>query len=100
MATTIKGERTKARIVRAAADLVAKRGVAGTSLDDVRVQTKTSKSQLYHYFPDRAALLREVVSTQAERVVDAQRPTLDRLDSWAAISKWCDELVAGKAKQN
>jgi AcrR family transcriptional regulator len=98
VATTIKGERTKARIVRAAADLIAKRGVSGTSLDDVCAMTKTSKSQLYHYFPDRAALLRDVISMQTERVLDAQRPTIDRLDSWAAISRWCDELVAGKAR--
>lgn len=98
MATTTKGELTKARIVRATADLIAKRGVAGTSLDDVCVLTRTSKSQLYHYFPDKAALLRDVVSTQLERVLDAQRPTLDRLDSWAAIARWCDELVEGKAK--
>src|SRR5690348_4487154 len=74
---TIKGERTKARIVRAAADLVARRGVAGTSIDDVCAVTRTSKSQLYHYFPDRAALLRDVVAVQADRVLDAQRPTLD-----------------------
>jgi TetR/AcrR family transcriptional regulator, transcriptional repressor for nem operon len=98
MATTTKGELTKARIVRATADLVAKRGVAGTSLDDVCEVTRTSKSQLYHYFPDKAALLRDVVSTQVERVLNAQRPTLDRLDSWASIARWCDELVEGKAK--
>src|SRR3984893_4659163 len=99
MATTVKGERTKARIVLAAADLIAKRGVAGTSLDDVREKTRTSKSQVYHYFPDKAALLRDVIATQTDRVLDRQRPTLDRLDSWAAIERWCDELVAGKAKQ-
>lgn len=99
MATTTKGEKTKARIVLGAADLIAKRGVAGTSLDDVRERTGTSKSQLYHYFPDKAALLREVVTTQADRVINAQRPALDRLDSWAAIERWCDELVAGKAKE-
>jgi TetR/AcrR family transcriptional repressor of nem operon len=99
VATTVKGERTKARIVLAAADLIAKRGVAGTSLDDVRERTRTSKSQVYHYFPDKAALLRDVVARQTDRVLDRQRPTLDRLDSWAAIERWCDELVAGKAKQ-
>jgi TetR/AcrR family transcriptional repressor of nem operon len=98
VAATIKGERTKARIVRAAADLVARRGVAGTSIDDVCAATSTSKSQLYHYFPDRAALLRDVVAMQAERVLNAQRPTLDRLDSWSAIERWCDEIVEGKSR--
>ena len=33
---TAKGERTRARIVEAAAGLIYQRGVAGTSLDDIR----------------------------------------------------------------
>jgi AcrR family transcriptional regulator len=99
VAVTDKGVRTKARITRAAADLVWRRGVAGTSLDDVQAATGTSKSQLYHYFADKAALLREVVHVQTERALDAQRPMLDRLDSWEALERWCDELVARKARQ-
>src|ERR671930_897557 len=99
MATTSKGERTKVRIAQAAADLVWDQGVAGVSLDDVRAATGTSKSQLYHYFADKAALLREVVHVQTERALDAQRPMLDRLDSWQALERWCDELVARKARQ-
>ena len=52
-ATTLtpKGEATRARIVEAAADLMLARGVGGTSLDDIRAGTATSKSQLFHYFP-------------------------------------------------
>ena len=99
MTTTSKGERTKLRIAKAAADLVWERGVAGVSLDDVRAATGTSKSQLYHYFADKAALLREVVAVQAERNLEAQRPALERLDSWAAIERWFDEIVATKADQ-
>src|SRR5918911_2831257 len=99
MATTSKGERTKARIASAAADLVWERGVAGMSLDDVQAVTGTSKSQLYHYFADKAALLREVVAVQSERNLEAQRPTLERLDPWAALERWCDEIVASKADQ-
>jgi AcrR family transcriptional regulator len=100
VATTSKGERTKARIAQAAADLVWERGVADVSLDDVRAATATSKSQLYHYFADKAALLREVVLVQSERNLDAQRPTLERLDTWAALERWCDEIVAAKARQD
>jgi TetR/AcrR family transcriptional regulator, transcriptional repressor for nem operon len=99
VATTSKGERTKVRIAEAAADLVWDRGVAGVSLDDVRAATGTSKSQLYHYFADKAALLREVVAVQSERNLEAQRPTLERLDSWAALERWFDEIVATKAEQ-
>jgi TetR/AcrR family transcriptional regulator, transcriptional repressor for nem operon len=45
---TPKGERTRARIVDAAARLVHERGVAGTTLDDVRATAAVSGSQLSH----------------------------------------------------
>ena len=73
--------------------------MAAVSLDDVRAATGTSKSQLYHYFGDRAALLREVVAVQSERNLEAQRPTLERLDSWAGLERWVDEIVTIKAEQ-
>lgn len=100
MTTTSKGARTKVRIAEAAADLVWERGVAGVSLDDLRAATGTSKSQLYHYYADKAALLREVVEVQSRRNLKAQGPTLERLDSWAALERWCDDIVARKADQD
>ena len=78
------------RIVVAASELIAERGVAETSLDDVIERAGASKSQLYHYFEDRAALLRAVVVHNAEGVVGDLPP----LDSWRAIRSWFDALVA------
>ena len=40
-----------------------------------------SKSQLYHYFADKEALIREVIAFQTERVLKAQQPHLDALHS-------------------
>lgn len=94
MATTAKGQATKERIVQAAADLILARGIAGTSLDDVRAATGTSKSQLYHYFADKADLLRAVVAAQTERVLQAQRPLLESLDSWAGLQRWSEAAVS------
>ena len=99
MPITTKGVRTKTRIVQTAAELIQRQGVAGTSLDDVRLAARASKSQLYHYFADKAELVREVIAAQSERVFDEQRPTLDRLDSWAALERWCDQIVARKEQQ-
>ncbi len=56
---TARGAATRARIVAAAASLVYERGFAGTSLDDVMAATGTSKSQLYHYFADKDALIQQ-----------------------------------------
>jgi TetR/AcrR family transcriptional repressor of nem operon len=90
---TARGRATRERIVAAAAALVRQCGVAETSLDDVIELADVSKSQLYLYFEDRAALLREVVAHNADLVLTAQEPHLGALDSWKAIRAWLDSLV-------
>lgn len=86
---TPKGLATRGRIVEAAADLVLARGAGGTSLDEIRAGTSTSKSQLFHYFPGgKAELVSAIASFQAERLLAAQQPFLDRLDTWEAWEGW------------
>ena len=91
---TTRGAATRARIVAAAASLVHTQGVAGTSLDDVMAATGTSKSQLYHYFANKDALVREVVKTQLGHVIAAQQPDLGEVSSWEGLQRWCDHVVA------
>ena len=92
---TPKGTATRARIVEAAADLVLARGVGGTTLNDIRAGTGTSKSQLFHYFPGgKSDLVRALADLQSERVLDAQRPFLDTLDTWEAWDAWRNAVVA------
>jgi AcrR family transcriptional regulator len=89
MKLTPKGAATRGRIVATSADLVLARGIGGTSLDDIRAATETSKGQLFHYFPGgKAELVAAIASFQGERVLDAQRPFLDSLDSWDAWDSW------------
>lgn len=64
------------------------------SLDGVCERAQASRSQLYHYFDDRADLVRAVVRATAEAVLSAQAAHLEGLDSWAAIEAWFDELVS------
>jgi TetR/AcrR family transcriptional repressor of nem operon len=90
---TARGRATRERIVAGAAALIRERGVAETSLDDVLERAGASKSQLYLYFADRAALVREVVAENADLVLAAQEPHLSSLDSWKAIRAWLDSLV-------
>jgi TetR/AcrR family transcriptional repressor of nem operon len=87
---TRRGRATRERIVGAASELIGERGVADTSLDDVIECAGVSKSQLYHYFEDRTALLRAVVAHNADGVLTDLRP----LSSWSAIRTWFDSLVA------
>jgi TetR/AcrR family transcriptional repressor of nem operon len=86
---TKRGQATRERIVEAASALIGERGVAETSLDDVIERAGVSKSQLYHYFEDRRALLRAVVVHNADGVLGGLAP----LRGWKAIRSWFDSLV-------
>ena len=90
---TARGAATRARIVDAATDLIYTHGVEGTSLDDVMAVSGVSKSQLYHYFADKDALVLEVIARQTKRVLDAQQPHLGSLDSLPALMAWRDAIV-------
>ena len=70
---TAKGERTRARIVEAAAGLIYERGVAGTSLDDIRSAAGVSGSQLSHYFAGKDELVQAVIGYQASTITGNQR---------------------------
>jgi AcrR family transcriptional regulator len=92
---TARGAATRERIVTATADRILAGGIGATRLDDIRAATRTSKSQLFHYFPGgKTELVRAVAEIQGERVLDAQRPELDALDSWASWERWRTRLLA------
>jgi AcrR family transcriptional regulator len=97
---TPKGAAARDRIVATAADLILARGVGGTSLDDIRSGTGTSKSQLFHYFPGgKSELIGAIAAFQSERVLQAQRPYLDTLDTWMAWQGWRAAVVAHYGSQ-
>ena len=67
---TAKGLATRRRIIEGAAAEIRERGVAVTTLDDVRARTQTSKSQVFHYFPGgKEQLLLAVAQHEAELVL-------------------------------
>jgi AcrR family transcriptional regulator len=97
---TPKGLATRTRIVELAADLVLERGVGGATLEDIRVGTSTSKSQLFHYFPGgKTELVEAIAEFQAERVLEAQRPFLDQLDTWEGWTNWRNAVIAHYGSQ-
>ena len=60
----------------------------------VLTATSTSKSQLFHYFPDgRAGLLVAVARFEAELVMEAQRPFIDDLSTVESWHQWRDAVV-------
>ncbi|MEW2501028.1 MULTISPECIES: TetR/AcrR family transcriptional regulator [unclassified Amycolatopsis] len=97
---TSKGAATRQRIVEGAAAEIRERGVFDTTLDDVRARTGTSKSQLFHYFPDgKEQLLLAVAEFEAEQVLGSQQPYLGALHTWDAWQSWRDTVVAHYTEQ-
>jgi AcrR family transcriptional regulator len=91
---TAKGRATRQRIIEGAAAEIREYGVAVATLDDIMSRTDTSKSQLFHYFPDgKDQLLLAVAEHEAQRVLDDQQPYLGELTSWAAWRRWRDAVV-------
>lgn len=91
---TPKGVATRRRIIEGAAVEIRSRGVAETTLDDIRARTGTSKSQLFHYFPDgKDQLMLAVAEHEAELVLEDQQPYLGDLTSWASWRRWRDAVV-------
>jgi AcrR family transcriptional regulator len=91
--TTERGRRTRERIVAAAAEVVAEKGALAASLDEVGARAPASRSQLYHYFEDKADLMRSVAGATNDAVLDGQRDLFAGLDSWDGLVRWTDALV-------
>src|ERR1700731_4742223 len=73
---TAEGARTRARVVEEAAALIHEPGVAGTTLEDVKVAAEVKGSKMYHSFPDKNELVQAVIDYQAETIVKHHRKAL------------------------
>jgi TetR/AcrR family transcriptional regulator, transcriptional repressor for nem operon len=92
---TRKGLATRARIIAAAAKLMFERGVANTSIDEVRSTAGVGGSQVSHYFRDKRDLTRQVIAARQSEVVAFHTQSKFRgLDSLDALQAWADACVA------
>lgn len=95
MKLTPKGQATRQRIVEGTAEYLRGNDAGAVTLDDVRAVTRTSKGQLFHYFPDgKEQLLLAVAQHEADRVLTDQEPHLSSLDTWESWSAWRDAVLA------
>lgn len=94
---TPRGAKTRAKIVATAADLIYVKGVGPTTLDDVIAASAVSKSQLYHHFNGKEALVRAVIDFTGVRVLEREQSTLGRVSTIAGLRRWRDSLVQNNA---
>ena len=91
---TERGRRTRQRIIEATGEQILASGIGGTTLDDIRAATLTSKSQLFHYFPGgKTELVREVAQWEARQLLEAQEPEIHDLGTWESWERWRAGLV-------
>jgi TetR/AcrR family transcriptional regulator, transcriptional repressor for nem operon len=95
---TPKGQKTRQRIVDAAADLIFEQGVTHTTIEDVRAAADVSSSQLYHYFDDKPTLVRAVIEHQADTIVGGQQ-TFD-LSTLKGLRAWRDWVIEHQRELN
>jgi TetR/AcrR family transcriptional regulator, transcriptional repressor for nem operon len=88
---TAKGARTRGRIVEEAAALIHERGVAGTTLEDVKAAAEVSGSQMYHYFPDKDDLVQAVIDHNATGIVSRNRQALSAANG---VEAWRRMVIA------
>ena len=96
---TGRGRASRERIVDHAAELVAERGVAGTSLDDVLAAAGASKSQLYHYFAGRDQLVEAAVAHRCAQVLGGLTQALGDVATLAELEAKLRGFVAGFEQQ-
>ena len=94
---TARGAKTRAKIVAAAADLMYVKGVGMTTLDEVVAASGVSKSQLYHHFAGKDALVRAVIELTGERVMQRERDALGHVSTIPGLKRWRDALLQSNA---
>ena len=72
-----KAERTKKYIVEKAADLINRKGIAGTSLSDIMEATQLAKGGVYGNFESKDAICREAFNYLAEKQYNSIKQKLD-----------------------
>jgi AcrR family transcriptional regulator len=81
-----KRERTRAALVAAALDVVAAKGFAAASLDDIAARAGMTKGAIYSNFPSKAALLLAAMSAKGLTLTSSRPPAVtvgEELDAMA-----------------
>lgn len=77
--TSTKSDRTRSRILDAAAGILASQGYGNTRLEDIASAAGIKTGSLYYYFESREALVESVLEVAITRVSDAVRNRLKEL---------------------
>jgi len=83
-----RGEESRLRIIRAAADLFHKQGARATSPDEIIEASRTGKGQFYHYFKSKEGLVHEVLQTYLDEIRTGTARLSYEVKSWKDLENW------------
>jgi AcrR family transcriptional regulator len=81
--TTPRGAATSRRILDAAAEEFAERGIAGARIDRIIAAAHTNKAQLYGYFGSKDGLFDAIIADHADRLLSIVGFDANDLPGWA-----------------
>ena len=94
---TRRGEASRKRLVEAAVASVTEHGVRQLRLDEVLEASGSSKSQMYHYFADRDALIDAAVARRCEDFLGLLGPAFAAVSSLSALRHVLERFVSDYA---
>jgi TetR/AcrR family transcriptional repressor of nem operon len=94
---TLRESETRKRILLATAELLRERGAAATTLDDICLASATSKSQLYHHFDDKDAIVVAAVEARIAGLLADQQRALANVRDVDDLQRWRDTVVTRNA---
>jgi AcrR family transcriptional regulator len=92
--TSSKSDRTRERILNAAADVLSRNGYAGTRLSDIAEVAELQAPAIYYYFPSREDVIEEVIRVGQRLTIDHVVVALDALPAETPI---VDRILAAVA---
>ena len=100
MATTTKGEITRARVINETIDLILKTGFINTSLNDITKHTVVKKGNLYFHFPSKEALGEAILDEMMNRSTRYLKDGLQGKTPMEKIANYLDSVFARHKKMN
>ncbi|WP_182379480.1 TetR/AcrR family transcriptional regulator [Nocardioides sp. WS12] len=91
--STAKSEATRARVLDAAARVLAREGYSGTKLTDVAREADIQAPAIYYYFASREDLIEEVAAAGANTLIDQVNEAIAALPADASPLDHIDALA-------
>ena len=90
---TAQGRCTLEKIVAAAANLVHRNGVHGTSVDKIIAASKAGKSQFYHYFKSKDSVIDAIIEHHKKNYMLPMLESLDAVSSIDGLQQWSETII-------